>query len=136
MIAETGQHEHWRMRVLVVEDQAESAASLAQLLRLAGHDVEIACDGPAAVESVHTNSPDVVLLDLGLPKMNGWEVASQIRQQSLFKTPLMVAVTAHGAEEDRQHSEQAGIDLHLTKPVDAGALQELLQRFCSVIAEE
>jgi two-component system OmpR family response regulator len=126
----------WRMRVLVVEDQAEVAASMARLLRTAGHEVEVAPDGPAAVEAVQVLCPDVVLLDLGLPTMDGWEVARRVQGQPAAKRPLLVAVTGHGADEDRRRSAEAGIDLHLTKPVNPVELQGLLKRFRSVIAVE
>jgi len=126
----------WKMRVLVVEDDAVTANSLAQLLRSAGHDVEVARDGPAAVEVVRCNNPDVVILDIGLPGMDGWQVARRVHEEPAEKRPLLVAVTGHGAAEDVRASERAGIDLHLTKPIDPRQLQQLLDRFRSVIADE
>jgi len=123
-----------RMRGLVVEDNTNAAASMMSFLRLAGHEVEVAPDGPSAVEAVRDRPPDVVLLDLGLPRMDGWEVARRVREQPGPKRPLLVAVTGRGAEGDHRRSEEAGIDLHLTKPVDAAGLQWLLSRFHSVIS--
>jgi CheY-like chemotaxis protein len=124
------------MRVLVVEDQPEAADCIALLLRHAGHDAELAADGPSALTAIEANAPDVVLLDIGLPGwMDGWEVARRLQDWPTFKRPLVVALTGHGDDEDRRRSEDAGIDLHLTKPVDAGQLRKLLSRFRSVIAE-
>ena len=122
------------LRVLVVEDNPKAAASMMRFLRLAGHEVEVAPDGASAVEAARDRPPDVMLLDLGLPRMDGWEVARRVREQPGPKRPLLVAVTGHGTEEDRRRSEEAGIDLHLTKPVDAEGLQWLLSRFHSVIS--
>jgi two-component system, OmpR family, response regulator len=131
-----GSSDGWRMRVLVVEDQPEAADCIALLLRRAGHDAELAADGPSALAAIEANPPDVVLLDIGLPGwMDGWEVARRLQDWPIFKRPLVVALTGHGDDEDRRRSEEAGIDLHLTKPVDAGQLKKLLSRFRSVIAE-
>ncbi|HBI41655.1 MAG TPA: hypothetical protein DDY78_02215 [Planctomycetales bacterium] len=131
-----GNSDGWRMRVLVVEDQPEAADCIALLLRHAGHDTEVAADGPSALAAAEANAPDVVLLDIGLPGwMDGWEVARRMQDWPTFKRPLVVALTGHGDDEDRRRSAEVGIDLHLTKPVDAGQLQKLLSRFRSVIAE-
>ena len=116
----------WRMRVLVVEDNPAAAASLAGFLRTAGHEVEVASDGPSAVAAARDRPPDVMLLDLGLPRMSGWQVARQVQEQPGPKRPLLVALTGHASEEDRRCSEEAGIDLHLTKPVDPMAVEALL----------
>jgi CheY-like chemotaxis protein len=126
----------WQMRVLVVEDNPEMAAGLAGLLRTAGHEVEVAPDGPSAVEAAQSRPPDVMLLDIGLPRMDGYEVARRVQEQPGPKRPLLVAVTGRETDEDRRRSEEAGIDLHLTKPVDPDGLQKLLGRFRSVIAED
>ena len=132
----TGDREPWRMRVLVVEDNVVAAASLADFLRTAGHEVEVAADGPSAVAAARDRPPDVMLLDLGLPRMDGWQVARHVREQPGPKRPLLVAVTARADEQDRRHSEEVGIDLHLTKPVDPDGLRWLLSRFRSVLAED
>ena len=126
----------WQMRVLVVEDNTETAAALAGLLRTEGHEVEIAPDGPSALKAAQFRSPDVMLLDIGLPKMDGYEVARRVQEQPGPKRPFLVAVTGRDTDEDRCRSEDAGIDLHLTKPVDPYGLQRLLGRFRSVIAED
>jgi CheY-like chemotaxis protein len=121
------------LRVLVVEDQADTAATLALLLRMAGHEVQVAPDGPAAVREVQIASPDVVLLDIGLPGMSGWEVARWVTEQPAEKRPLLVAITGYGRDEDRKRSEEAGIDLHLVKPVNPDELLRLLRRFSQVV---
>jgi CheY-like chemotaxis protein len=106
-----------------------SAASLGMLLHLYGYDVELAADGPSALQAVLASPPDVVLLDIGLPIMNGWQVAKQIREQSSGKRPLIVAITGYGSSADRLRSQAAGIDLHLVKPVDPEELEKVLRRF-------
>jgi CheY-like chemotaxis protein len=124
----------WRMRVLVVEDNPGAAAGLAGLLRQAGHEVEVAADRPAAVSAAENQHPDVVLLDIDLPGLCGWEVAKVLHALPADKRPLLVAVTGHGDDEDHRRSREAGIDLHLTKPVDPDRLQQLLGRFRSFVA--
>jgi CheY-like chemotaxis protein len=121
------------LRILIVEDDEDTAASLAMLLRLYGHEVEVAADGPSAFRALEANSPDVVLLDIGLPKMNGWQVAKQIREKATRKRPFLVAVTGYGMQADRLRSQEAGIDLHLVKPVDPVELLNLLRRFQTLI---
>ena len=122
------------LRVLVVEDHAASAASLEAFLRLSGHEVQVAANGPTALESLQADEPDVVLLDIDLPgDMDGYGVAKWIGEQPTEKRPLLVAVTGHGDAEDRRNSEQVGIDLHLVKPVDACQLQGLLSRFQQIV---
>lgn len=125
----------WRMRVLVVEDNDSAAQSIALLLRHAGHEAEVAADGPTAVAAAEANPPDVVLLDIGLPGMDGWQLAGRLRGLDGPKRPLLVALTGHGEEADLSRSRKAGIDLHLTKPADAARLEALLSRFRSVIAD-
>ena len=122
-----------RLHILTVEDDQDTAQNLALLLRREGHEVNIAPDGPAALSSAQVHQPDVVLLDIGLPGMNGYDLARQLYQQEGQKRPLIIAVTGYGGENDRQHSEEAGIDLHLVKPVDPGQLQKVLRRFERVI---
>ena len=124
----------WKMRVLVVEDNEKTASAIAVILRAAGHEVEVATDGPAAVSAAETKFPDVVLLDIGLPGMDGWRVAEKLQALLGEKRPLLVAVSAYGREEDRLRSHQVGIDLHLTKPVDPDELHRMLARFHSVIS--
>lgn len=112
-------------RVLVVDDNRDGAESLALLLRRIGHVVEIAHDGPAAIVATEQFDPRVILLDIGLPKMNGFEVAVRIREQRADRV-VLVAVTGWGQSEDRRRTREAGFDYHMTKPVDFGVLRDLL----------
>jgi CheY-like chemotaxis protein len=121
------------LRVLVVDDDQDNAATLSMLLRLYGHEVVVAADGPSAVQAVQANPPDVVLLDLALPKMDGWQVAQQIRQNQDGKRPLIIVVSGYGTDADKLRSQEAGIDLHLIKPVDPAELEDLLKRFRQII---
>ena len=110
-------------RVLVVDDNEDSALSLSLLLQARGHDVRVAHDGPSAIAIAHDSRPDVVLLDLGLPGMDGCEVARRLRGQPATQLALLVAVTGHAHDEARVKVRAAGFDHHLVKPV---ALPELL----------
>jgi len=113
-------------RILVVDDNVDSAVSLAMLLRLNGHEVYTAHDGLEAVEATAKFQPDVILLDIGLPKLNGYEAARRIREQQGSRKPILVALTGWGQEEDRRRSSEAGFDAHIVKPVDLDALSNLL----------
>jgi signal transduction histidine kinase len=115
-----------RRRILVVDDNEDNAESLAILLRRLGNQVRTAYDGQAVVEAAHSFGADVVLLDIGLPVMDGYSAARAIRAQPWGKTITLVAVTGWGQEHDRQLSQEAGFDAHLVKPVDHQALQKLL----------
>jgi CheY-like chemotaxis protein len=117
------------LRVLIVEDHADTAATLATLLCLAGHEVRVVHDGPAALEAVQAFPLDVMLLDIGLPGMNGWQVVERLRQRPTHQRPLVIAVTGYGQDADRRRSQEAGIALHLLKPVDPNDLLALLSRF-------
>jgi two-component system, OmpR family, response regulator len=117
------------LRVLVVEDDADTAATLAEVLRLEGHEIRVALDGPAALAEATASPPDVVLLDIQMPGMDGWELARRLKGQAGGRHPLTVAVTGHGREEDRRQSREAGVDLHLLKPADPEDLCRLLRRF-------
>jgi two-component system CheB/CheR fusion protein len=116
------------VRVLVVEDSRDAAATLCLLLRGLGHEVHMAHDGPAALEAARQHRPDVVLLDIGLPHMDGYEVAQRLRQQPETQGAVLVAMTGFGQEEDRRRSAAAGFDHHLVKPVDPQELQQFLTR--------
>ena len=113
-------------RVLVVDDNRDSSDSLATLLKLTGHDVYIANDGLEAVEAAAMLQPDVILLDIGMPRLNGYDAARRIREQPRRKALTLVALTGWGQAEDRRRSEDAGFDAHLVKPVDLVALTKLL----------
>ncbi len=113
-------------RILVVDDNVDAAVALSMLLNMIGHETHIAHDGPQALEAVTTVQPDVVLLDLGLPGMSGFDVCRHIRMSVTDKPPLVVALTGWGQESDRQKSRDSGFDHHLVKPVDYDALAALL----------
>ena len=115
-----------RRRVLVVEDNHDSAESLALLLRAWGHDVRTAHDGLRAIEIAREFIPEVVLLDIGLPTVSGYEVAVWLRGMPAMDKALLVAVTAYGQEEDRRRTRQTGFDAHLVKPAAPEALNALL----------
>jgi PAS domain S-box-containing protein len=114
-----------RCRLLVVDDNQDAADSLAMLLRMLGNEVHTAHDGLEAVGAAAVFLPDVVLLDIGLPKLNGYEAGRRIREQQ-GQGVVLVALTGWGQEEDRRRSKEAGFDHHMTKPVDFDALQKLL----------
>lgn len=113
-------------RVLVVDDNVDSAESLLLLLEIFGHEVKMVHDGLAAVETAASFRPEVVLLDIGLPKLNGYEVAQRIRQESWGNDVELIALTGWGQEEDRRRSREAGFNHHLVKPVDPDELAEHL----------
>ena len=113
-------------RILVVDDNRDSADSLAMLLRFKGNDIRTAHDGVEALEVAEMFHPEIVLLDIGLPKLNGYDVARRIRQQPWGRDVLLIALTGWGKEEDRRLSQEAGFNFHLVKPVDLAALDELL----------
>ena len=115
-------------RVLIVDDNADSGSSLRTMLRMDGHEVELATDGTAALASARAMRPDVVLRDIGLPDMDGYEVARRLRADGLGRDPLIVATTGYGRSQDREKSARAGIDAHLTKPIDMEHLAQLLAR--------
>ncbi|HET9024731.1 MAG TPA: PAS domain S-box protein [Burkholderiaceae bacterium] len=117
-----------RKRVLVVDDNVDAAESVAMILRLSGYDVRCTYDGVSALDAAKAYHPDVVVLDIGLPGISGYEVARRLRLDPEFEDTPLVAVTGYGQEADRRRSEKAGIDYHLTKPVDPATLQQLLSK--------
>jgi signal transduction histidine kinase len=114
------------LRVLVIDDNEDAADMLATLLTAWGQQARVARDGLAALEAAHDFRPDVVLLDIGLPHLDGYEVARRIRQQAWGQHMVLAAVTGWGQDSDRQRSQEAGFDHHLVKPVDPEALRTLL----------
>jgi CheY-like chemotaxis protein len=115
-----------RFRILVVDDNQDSALSLAMMLSIMGHETRTAHDGESAVETAESFLPEVVLLDIGLPKLNGYEVAQRIREQAWGASMFLIAVTGWGQEEDRQRSSEVGLNVHMVKPVEPAALEKLL----------
>jgi PAS domain S-box-containing protein len=116
-------------RILVVDDSQDAAESLAMLLELTGNETHTAHDGLEAVETAARVRPDLVLLDIGLPKINGYEAARRIREQPWGKSVVLVALTGWGQDEDRQKAREAGFDGHMVKPIDPEALTKLLAAF-------
>ena len=114
------------LRILIVDDNRDGAESFSTMLRIMGNETSTAYDGQAAVEAADRVRPDVILLDIGLPKLNGFEACRRIREQPWGKGITLIAVTGWGQEEDRRRSQEAGFDYHLVKPVDPGALIKLL----------
>jgi PAS domain S-box-containing protein len=117
-----------KVRILVVDDNADSALGLSRLLRVLGNEVEVAHDGPSAVELGRRMCPDFILLDIGLPGMDGYEVAAQFRREACCKDATIIAVSGYGEQSARKRAEEAGFDHHLVKPVDYDALVTLIQR--------
>ncbi|HEY6863135.1 MAG TPA: PAS domain S-box protein [Burkholderiales bacterium] len=116
------------LRILVVDDNINAADSLATLLELAGHEVRVAYEGEAALLVAEAFKPQVVLLDIGMPGMDGYEVGRALRQKPQTRSALLVAITGWGAPDDLRRSKEAGFDHHLVKPVEPAALQRLLAR--------
>ena len=118
-------------RVLVVDDNVEVAHSAALLLRMLGHTVEVAHNGPAALDVARTFRPEVILLDIGLPGMTGYEVARALRAQPEHRDVALAAVTGLALDEDRLRAHEAGFDVHLTKPLAPGVLAAFVTAPCS-----
>jgi len=116
-------------RVLIVEDNVDAAESLSMLLEFLGHEVRIEATGASALDAIRTTDFQAVLIDIGLPDMDGYEVARQIRMLPGSRTKLLVALTGYGQEEDKRRALSAGFDQHLIKPVDVEHLQNLLTDF-------
>jgi PAS domain S-box-containing protein len=114
------------MRIMVVDDNQDAAASLTMLLRLFGHDVREAYDGQTALTLLRDFVPDLLLLDIGLPGMNGYEVARQVRAVPALRNIRLVALSGYGSEEDRRTSVAAGFDAHFVKPVEFSSIQSLI----------
>jgi CheY-like chemotaxis protein len=120
------------VRVLVVDDYPDNAASMAMLLRLYGHEVDIALNGCEALRKAQAKPPDVVLLDISMPGMSGYRVARELR--SLFQQRVrLIAITAHSFAEDQQRCLEVGFDLHLVKPADPREVQRLLEQLAEVL---
>jgi two-component system, chemotaxis family, CheB/CheR fusion protein len=115
-------------RILVVDDNVDAGDSLALLLRRIGHEVEVSHDGGAAVELAAVFRPEIVLLDVGLPGLDGYEVARALRQLEVTRGATLVGVSGYGQDEDRRRALEAGFDHYFTKPMDFGALQDLLRQ--------
>jgi len=115
-------------RILLVDDSADAAFAMSMLLEALGHEVRTEHDGACALNSIDDFKPDVVVLDIGLPGMNGFEVAREMRKRDATRDVLLLALTGYGSAADRQTAIDAGFDHHLTKPVSLGDLEALLTR--------
>jgi CheY-like chemotaxis protein len=115
-----------RFKILVVDDNRDSALSLAMMLSIMGHETRTAHDGESAVSTAESFRPEVVLLDIGLPKLNGYEVAQRIRENGWGRSMFLIAVTGWGQDEDRQRSTEVGLNVHMVKPVEPATLEKLL----------
>jgi signal transduction histidine kinase len=125
--AQESAHPNGHRRILVVEDNPDAAATMRDFLELSGHEVQLAASGTDGVEAARQFHPEVVLCDIGLPGMTGFEVAEELRRDPSTRSAKLIAVTGYGRDEDRQRSKEAGFDLHLTKPVDPAQLRRVLQ---------
>jgi CheY-like chemotaxis protein len=114
--------------VLIVDDNVDSARTLARLLNLRGEQAHLAHDGPQAIEAAEQLDPDMVVLDIGLPTMSGYDVCRAIRDKLRGRKPVMIALTGWGQDEDRRRSMDAGFDHHLVKPVNCVLLGDLLDK--------
>jgi CheY-like chemotaxis protein/anti-sigma regulatory factor (Ser/Thr protein kinase) len=117
-----------RRRVLVIDDNVDAAESIAMILRLKGHQALCIFDGQSALRMVEQYKPEIVVIDIGLPGMTGYEVAKSLREHPVAKHLLLVAVTGYGQQEDRSMALGAGFDEHMTKPVDPDVLNEFLNK--------
>ncbi|HEU5443871.1 MAG TPA: response regulator [Steroidobacteraceae bacterium] len=113
-------------RLLVVDDNKDAAESMSMLLEMWGHEVAFAYDGPSALETAQQWRPEAVFLDIGLPGMDGYEVAERLRELPQAKDAVLIAITGYGQDDDLARSRQAGIDHHLVKPVAPDALRSLI----------
>jgi signal transduction histidine kinase len=132
--SEGGEAVQVRRRILVADDNSDALESLATLLELSGHEVFSAANGALALESAERNLPEVALLDIGMPKLDGYEVARRIRAQPWGRRITLVALTGWGQESDRRRSGEAGFDSHLVKPLDLDKLTALLERLPASVA--
>jgi len=115
-------------RILVVDDNVDMARGMARLLQLLGHDVKTAHDGSEAIEVARAHKPEVVLLDIGLPGKDGYEVAAELRRDGCCQGAVFIAISGYGQDEDKRRSKEAGFDFHLVKPIDHNALLTLLSQ--------
>jgi CheY-like chemotaxis protein len=124
-------------RVLIVDDNRDAADSLCQILRLLGHDARAAYDGAEGLALAGASPPDVMLLDIGMPRIDGYTMARKIRETAWGRHVTLIAVTGFGQEEDRRRAFDAGFDHHIVKPVDVIRLQQLLsERTAPDVVEE
>jgi len=115
-------------RILVIDDNVDLANGLARLLRILGHHVQVAYDGPSGLDKAKELNPEFILLDIGLPGMDGYQAAAHIRREEGTKSAMIVAISGYGEEEDRRRAEQAGFNHYLVKPIAFEDLIEILSK--------
>ncbi|HVL57348.1 MAG TPA: response regulator [Burkholderiaceae bacterium] len=120
-----------RRKILLVDDNADASQLLAELLAMTGHDIRIAADGPAAIATALEFDPDIVLCDIGLPGMDGYEVARELRRLPRGESMTLAALTGYGEESARAEAARAGFDEHLMKPVDPTYLESFITALAS-----
>ena len=128
------QHPVAPRRILLVDDNHDSAESLAALLGILGHEVSAAYDGRGAIAAVRRDRPDLILLDIGMPDMSGYDVARQLRADPGLNGATLIALTGYGSDEDRRKSQAAGFDGHLVKPIDFDDLERLLASLTGAVS--
>jgi CheY-like chemotaxis protein len=126
-MAEATYHPRRRYRVLVVEDNADARTTLELLLKRAGHEVAVAEDGPAGLDAALSKRPEVALIDLGLPGLDGYALARVIRRQLRGEAMRLIALTGYGQAHDRRRATDSGFDAYLVKPVDPASLQRAIE---------
>jgi len=126
-VAQNSRSGHAGMKILIADDNKDAADSIGMLLRMNGHDVRVVYNGLDAVATANSMQPDAIVLDIGMPKLNGFDVARQIRRQAWAGRAVLVALSGWGQPDDRLRSQQAGFDQHLIKPVEPDALESILQ---------
>jgi CheY-like chemotaxis protein len=117
-----------KRRILIADDNPDVLESFEVMLRMLGHDVATACDGIEVLEKAAQFSPEVIVLDLGMPHMDGFETARRLRQQPWGRDAVLIAVTGWGHEKDKKQSAEAGFNLHLVKPIDAMTMLKHLDK--------
>ncbi len=115
-------------RIVLVEDHPDAAESLALLLELLGHRVRVFSEGAAALAAASTDPPDVMVVDIGLPGIDGYEIARRVRRDPSLRHAVLIALTGYGSDDDRRESKAAGFDHHLVKPVEPRSLENLVAR--------
>jgi CheY-like chemotaxis protein len=120
------------VHILIADDNRDSANSMARLFRWCGNDVEIAYDGEEALQLAESRRPEVLLLDIGMPRLDGYQLAERIRGESWGRSMVLIAATGWGQEEDRRRSLESGFDAHLVKPVDPESLFALIARLITL----
>ncbi len=113
-------------RILLVDDSVDAAEAMSMLLETVGHEVRVMHDGPSALAIVDDFAPEVVILDIGLPGMSGFDVARELRTRAVTKTALLIALTGYGADSDKQATRDEGFDHHLVKPVSFTAIETVI----------